>query len=457
MPATRATTVQQREEIGKLGQVGYSDDIIGKQVGVSCWTARKWRRRGRSGDLAALVSRMGRPPTGPLTDCHPLVRYLALRLKRQHPTWGAAYIVQQMQAHPALRDQPLPSPTTVWRYWCSFDQRLLSKRPTPEPKPAKAGVVHGVWQLDFKESVPVPGVGPTTFAQARDSLGRATVLHRVHPAERPDQGIVKLTTEQVQADCRLAFSQWGLPDAIQTDRASLFRDDDPTPFPTRLTLWWVGLGVEHRLIPRHTPECNGSVERSHRTLNERSLVGQTFRDAGHLQAQVDADWDELNTQCPSRARGCDGRPPVVAHPDLLRPRRFYCPEQEAELFDLKRVEAYLTQFTWLRTVNSHGQLSLGSHRYGLGRAWADHTVSIRFDPDQRVFVFTLLQPGKPAHGLALDSITRPAQGLSRANLCGDIEIRPVLPRQLSFPLNMFQPSAAAAEARLFEMPPEARD
>jgi hypothetical protein len=272
--------------------------------------------------------------------------------------------------------------------------------------------VHGVWQLDFKESVEISGVGPTTIAQARDSVGRATVMHRVHPAEQADQRIVKLTTEQVQADCRIAFTQWGLPDAIQTDHASIFVDDDATPFPTRLVLWWIGLDIRHQLIPRHTPERNGSVERSHRTLDERTLTAQAFRDATHLQTQVDADWLELNTQCPSRAHGCEGQPPVRAHPELLVPRRLYCSDQELTLFDLRRVDTYLTQDTWVRTVNSHGQLSLGGQRYGLGRAWAGQKVSIRFEPIPHQFVFTALQVDPAPNRAKLPPVLRPAQGLS---------------------------------------------
>lgn len=455
MPATRPTTIQQRQELMQLAQAGLSHQAIAQHVGVSVWTARKWARRTRSGDLSALVSHLGRPVTGSLADSHPLVRYVALRLKRQHPTWGAAYIVQKMQAHPSLRAQPLPHPVSVWRYWRVFGDRLFAKRHAPEPRPPKAGVVHGVWQLDFKESVEVPGVGPTTFAQARDSLGRATVMHRVHPAEQVDQRIVKLTTEQVQADCRIAFAQWGLPDAIQTDRASLFVDDDATPFPTRLNLWWIGLDIRHHLIPRHTPESNGSVERSHRTLDERTLIAQTFRDAAHLQTQVDADWAELNTQCPSRAQGCQGQPPVRAHPELLVPRRLYCPEQELTLFDLKRVDTYLAQFTWVRTVNSHGQLSLGSQRYGLGRAWAGQKVAIRFEPARRAFVFTALQSGPATHDTKLVPVTRLAQGLSAPDLCGSIGPVPTPALQLSFPLSLFDPFATTAEARLSAMPQRA--
>jgi hypothetical protein len=439
MPATRPTTIQQREEIRQLVQVGLSHPAIAQVLGVSIWTARKWVRRTQSGDLRTLVSALGRPAAGPLSTAPPLVRYLALRWKRQHPTWGADYIVHKMHSHSALQHLALPDPATVWRYWRRFGARLFPLRHASEPKPPHTGVVHGLWQLDFKESLEVAGVGPTTFSHARDTVGRATVLHRVHPATQPGQRIVKLTTAQVQADCRHAFTEWGLPDAIQTDRASLFHDDDPTPFPTRLSLWWIGLDIAHPLIPRHTPQCNGSAERSHRTLKERTLMGQRFRDGIHLQAQVDADWDELNTQCPSRARGCDGQPPLRAHPALAVPRRLYVPEQERQLFDLGRVDRYLAQFTWLRTVSSHGQVSLGGHRYGVGHLWARQTVSIRFAPTVREFRFTVLQPN-PAPQVPVPAVlTRPARGLSVEDICGIIEPVALPARQLSFPLALFDP------------------
>lgn len=88
MPATRPTTIQQRQKIMQLAQTGHSHATIAQDVGVSVWTARKWVRRTRAGDLMALVSHLGRPVTGTLAASSPLVRYVALRLKRQHPTWG---------------------------------------------------------------------------------------------------------------------------------------------------------------------------------------------------------------------------------------------------------------------------------------------------------------------------------------------------------------------------------
>jgi len=420
MPGTRGTTVQQRQKMAHRVDQGESYRTVAHHFQVSYWTARKWARRARQGGLENLITQPGRPARGAMAAYDFRVRYVALRLKRQHPTWGAAYVLKKMRHYPALKHQKLPSATTLWRYWSRFGDRLISPRQPATPKLLPAGIAHGVWQMDAKESVPVAGVGVVTINQARDEYGRATVLHQIHPATQEDQHTVKLTREQVQQDCRVAFTQWGLPDAIQTDRAPIFVDADPTPFPTPLSLWWVGLGIVHRLIPRHCPQRNGSVERSHRTLNERTLVGQHFADAAALQQPIEADWAELNGECPSRARGCQGQPPLVAHPELLIPRRPYHPQREPALFDLKRVDAYLATQTWLRTVSSVGQVTLGGYRYGVGIAWAHQTVSIRFDPQDRHFVFTCLKPPtrRGPDLPELSAVRRDAQGVTVEELTG---------------------------------------
>jgi hypothetical protein len=440
MPATRATTVQKRQEMVRLADHGASYRATAEQTGVSFWTARKWVRRAQRDGLPALVTTLGRPAAGPMSEFDPLVRYVALRLKLEHKTWGAEYVVKKMGERRSLRGRRLPSPTTVWRYWRSFGDRLFPQRRPAQPKRPPAGVAHGIWQIDAKESVPVAGVGVVTFNQARDEFGRATVMHRIHPAEQSEQRIVKLTAAQVQQDCRIAFTQWGLPDAIQTDRASIFLDADPTPFPTQLSLWWIGLGIEHRVAS--SPTRNGCIERGHRTLDERTLIDQRFDGADALQEQVDADWSELNAECPSRARGCHGQPPLVAHPELLVPRRPYRPEWELDLLDLKRVDDHLATHTWTRTVSDVGQVSLGSQRYGLGIAWAGQTVSIHFDPAQRQFVFTQVTPKtkRDKRQSELPPVRLDAKGLSVEELTGlpaALEALPV--RQLMLPLSMCYP------------------
>jgi transposase len=76
MPATRATTVQQRQEMACLSEQGQTRQAIAEQLGVSFWTVRKWARRAKRGGLAALVTTLGRPATGPMSEFQPLARYV---------------------------------------------------------------------------------------------------------------------------------------------------------------------------------------------------------------------------------------------------------------------------------------------------------------------------------------------------------------------------------------------
>jgi len=442
MPATQATTLAQRREMMRLVEEGHTYASVGEQVGVSFWTARKWIRIGKKFSIENMASRYGRPATGPLAGFDPQIRYVVLRLKRQHPKWGAEYVVKKLGEKATLKGCKLASAMTIWRYWRSFGDRLFTKRDPPKSKIAPSEIPHGVWQMDAKESMQIPGVGLVSFNQARDEYGRVTVMHRVHAEPERARELARMTSETAFQDCRIAFTEWGMPEAIQTDRDTIYVDSGQSPFPNRIVLWWVGLGIEHRLIPRRTPKRNGTVERSHRTLKERTLENQEFENAKELQKQVDADWHELNHECPSRARGCNGEPPLVAHPELLTPQRPYRPEWELDLFDLKRVDAYLAGFTWTRTCTSVGQLRMRKARYSLGQAWAHQNVSVSYDPDVRQFVFKQIrsETRKGKEQPELEPVRRDVKNLSVDDITGLSSALEDLPtRQLMLPFAMCQP------------------
>lgn len=442
MPATQATTIEQRREMLLLTEEGQTYAAVAEQVGVSFWTARKWIRLGKRCGKENLASCYGRPETGALSNFDPLIRYVVLQLKQQYPKWGAEYVLKKLGERPSLRGKKLPGEKTIWRYWRSFGDRLFAKRDPPKSEISPSEIPHGVWQMDAKESMKIPGVGVVSFNQARDEFGRVTVMHRVHVEPDSTREKAPMTSEMAFQDCRVAFTQWGMPEAIQTDRDTIYVDSGQSPFPNRIVLWWVGLGIEHRLIPRRTPKRNGTVERSHRTLKERTLENQKFESAEALQKQVDADWYELNYECPSRARGCNERPPLEAHPEMLTPQRPYRPEWELELFDLKLVDAYLADFTWTRTCTSVGQLRMRKVRYSLGQAWAYQQVSIVFDSECRQFVFAQIrsETRKGKSQPKLDPVRRDPKNLSVEDITGLSEALEDLPfRQLMFPLLLCHP------------------
>jgi len=194
--------------------------------------------------------------------------------------------------------------------------------------------------------------------------------------------------EDARSTLRACFACWQtLPDEIQSDGDKILVGNHHQTFPTVFTLWLKGLGVEHLVTRPAKPTDNAEVERCHRTVNDYAIVGHENASMLELQEILDQAVHELNFELSSRAEGCRGRPPVIAHPELLRPRRPYQPEHELALFDLKRVDTYLASFTWQRKVGKAGQTEVGRHRYSVGRAYSHHSVLIRFDPTDRYFVF----------------------------------------------------------------------
>ncbi len=66
MPARQATSIEQRQEMMRLVEKGYTDAGVAEQVGVSYWTARTWIRIGKKCGVEQLASCYGRPRAGPL-------------------------------------------------------------------------------------------------------------------------------------------------------------------------------------------------------------------------------------------------------------------------------------------------------------------------------------------------------------------------------------------------------
>lgn len=154
------------------------------------------------------------------------------------------------------------------------------------------------------------------------------------------------------------------------------------PFPSLLTLWLVGLGIRHLSIRPHCP-----TDQAH-TLSDLAMDEESLTDLATLQQSLDRERAAYNRLLPSRAADCNGRPPLEAQPELLRPRCLYRPEWELALFDLRRVYDHLVTFTFQRKVSRSSQVSLGCQLHYLGRAWAGRTVTVRFDPQQGDWLFS---------------------------------------------------------------------
>ena len=101
------------------------------------------------------------------------------------------------------------------------------------------------------------------------------------------------------------FREYGLPQIIRTDNG--------VPFATtalgrlsRLSVWWIRLGIYPELIEPAHPEQNGRHERMHRTLKAET----TRPPQASLQAQqrrFNTFREEYNEQRPHQGRWCYGK------------------------------------------------------------------------------------------------------------------------------------------------------
>jgi len=427
----KRTTPEQRRDMYRRHLGGESYSVIAERLGISPACVRYWYRRQRDGGTCR--SNYRRIPSGRLSRFDPKVRYRILRLRLEHPGWGPNRIRAKLKKLPGLQGRPLPSDAAIGRYLHQWPQfRRPPKAKSPRHRPRAPSQVHQRWQIDFKVGIALDNGRLVNWHTVRDPVGEACLGACVFPAGRVGQKAQKVTAEQVRSVLRTCFARWGtLPAEVQTDGEPALVAQAHDPFPSRFTLWLTGLGIDHLQIRSGQPTDNAEVERCHRTLNEYALLGNEDHEVAPLQAILDQAVHELAFELPSRAEGCAGRPPILAHPELLQPRHPFQPEHELALFDLARVDAYLAAFTWERTVGKTGQITLGGQHayYSVGRPWAGHSVRVRFDPADRHFVFYDVQAPEQEIG------RRPARGLEVTDLTG-LEMWPVGlgPQQLPLPL-----------------------
>lgn len=418
----RHTTPDQRRTFHELHEQGLTYPQIAKQYNVSRECVRYWCRRQRDGGSCRTTYH--KVPTGMLSCFDSLVRYCILRLRLEHPRWGPGRIRFHLGRRPALRGMTLPSRAQIGRYlhqWPKF--RRPRKKKAEDHRPDPPTEVHQRWQLDFKVDIALQDDTPVDLHTARDPVGEACIGAVIYTTKQVHTLRTRVPMTDARSTLRRCFAQWGtLPDEVQTDREPTLVTSGEDSFPSTFTLWLTGLGIKHLVSRAGKPTDNAEVERCHRTVNDYAIVGNEKHPPVELQSILDDSVLELAFELPSRAEGCAGRTPVEAHPELLEPRHPFRAEHELAHFDLARVDALLSTFTWKRRVDKTGQICIGGYheRYSVGRAYARQEVVVRFHPADRCFVFYL--PESEQNDQAAEMLReigrRPARNLEVEDLTG---------------------------------------
>lgn len=235
-----------------------------RRHGISRKTGYKWigrfKRGGRFGlgDRQRVAQRVhNRPSAGWLKRVR--------RWRARHPSWGARKLRWALQRR--FGSQGLPSATAISRWLKRWHLTRRSRRATHKGPVVKrwpltrAQQPNEVWTVDFK------------------GWFRTGDGHRLEPltvrdlASRYVLGVVLLPRQTIEL-CRPAFErifrEHGLPLVIRTDNGSPFGALGALGL-TRLSAWWVKLGIRVEFTAPGHPEQNGAHEQLHRVYAEETL------------------------------------------------------------------------------------------------------------------------------------------------------------------------------------------
>lgn len=199
--------------------------------------------------------------------CHPnatdgVVAEQVIAAKRAHLTWGPKKLVAWLEARdPAVR---WPAPSTagdLLRRAGLVQRRKGRRRSAPWSHPfARAEEPNDVWSIDWK------GWFRTGDGQRCDPL---TVVDGHSRFLLVCQALTPAHGPEVRRVLERTFRTYGLPQVIRSDNGPPFASTGLGGL-SRLSVWWVKLGIlPERIAPGH-PEQNGRLERLHRTLKQET-------------------------------------------------------------------------------------------------------------------------------------------------------------------------------------------
>lgn len=280
-----------------------------RKFGISRRTGYKFWERYKKVGLEGLTDRTRRPKR--YANQLPMqVEKEILRIKKNKPHWGAPKIRDiLMKKYPEVRT---PAKSTVH---CILDRHGLVSRRKRKRFKAEGTTLTSVnnpndlWCADYKGEFMLASrrycypLTITDYASryifSCEALESNREMYAFHVFER-------------------VFKEYGLPRTIRTDNGVPFSSPCALFGLSKLSVWWLRLGIQIERIEPGCPEQNGRHERMHRTLKKEATKppGENLL---QQQEAFDRFVEEFNTERPHEA--LDMKRPSEVYQPSSRPYR----------------------------------------------------------------------------------------------------------------------------------------
>ena len=228
------------------------------------------------------------------------IEAMIVRLKQEKPTWGAPKIMELLARR--YPDVHRPAISTIHAV---LDRHGLVKHRKGRRNKATGTALsasehpNDLWCADYKDEFMLADRRDCYPLTITDQASR--YLFAVEALESTKEINAFTVFERV-------FKENGLPKAIGTDNGVPFASPNALFNLSKLSVWWLRLGIGIERIKPGNPQQNGRHERMHLTLKLATTkpAGANFL---QQQAKFDDFIEEFNTERPHQALGM--KPPTA--------------------------------------------------------------------------------------------------------------------------------------------------
>ena len=357
MPWKECSTMDERLRFVARFLEGEKMAGLCREFDISRKTGYKIVERYQNSGLEGLTDRSRRP----YRQANKLpfqIETLILQLKGEHPSWGAPKIREKLKRR--YSDVHIPAISTVHAV---LDRHgLVEHGRKPRHKAQGTGLSKPVapndlWCADYKGEFMLADKRYCYPLTITDFASR--YLLSCEALESTQETYAFTAFERV-------FKEFGLPKAIRTDNGVPFASAWALFNLSKLSVWWLRLGIRiERIKPGH-PEQNGRHERMHLTL-KKEATKPAAKNFLQQQAKFDDFIDCYNHDRPHQAL------------DMKYPAELYSPSPRPY-----RGIGELTYPLHDRTitVTRCGRLCIGKRKINFSTVFAGQNVGIKEVSDQ---------------------------------------------------------------------------
>ena len=289
-----------------------------REFGISRKTGYKIFDRYKEHGLEALTDRCRRPIRY-ANQLPPQIESLILTVKREKPHWGARKI-REILVRRLAGDIRVPAKSTVHAVLHRHRLVKAARRARHRAKgtPLSTGIApNELWCADYKGEFKL-GNGQYCYPlTVTDHASRYLLLCEALESVREDLAITAF---------RRLFRERGLPHAIRSDNGVPFASPNSLFNLSKLSVWWLRLGISIERIRPGRPQQNGRHERMHLTLKKEAtrpagmncLQQQARFDDFLTEFNSERPHDALDMKCPAEVY-CASPRPYTGLPELSYP------------------------------------------------------------------------------------------------------------------------------------------